>query len=63
MVEKLAKNIILVEQYKYPANQINYEIPVKKMIMVKHMSLERIVRELEKEIRYIAGKPLFGILL
>jgi ADP-ribose pyrophosphatase len=45
------KNIVLVKQYRYPINQITYEIPAGK-IDKNETPLECIARELEEETGY-----------
>ena len=49
------KNIVLVKQYRYPVNQITYEIPAGK-IDKGETPLECITRELEEETGYKAQK-------
>ncbi|MDR3092925.1 MAG: NUDIX hydrolase [Endomicrobium sp.] len=49
------KSIVLVKQYRYPINQITYEIPAGK-IDKGETPLECITRELEEETGYRAKK-------
>jgi ADP-ribose pyrophosphatase len=49
------KNIILVRQYRYPINQITYEIPAGK-IEKNEKPIECVMRELEEETGYKSKK-------
>ncbi len=53
-VEK--ENIIFVKQYRYPVNEVTYEIPAGKLNFKGDNFEERAKKELEEETGYIAEK-------